>query len=111
MLRGGTLGGGEDVVRSAWLKSSALAWRRASRKPRVPGDLRRGWRLVLCPWARGAGDLLGADSHEFVVCLVLAVCLVRTPRQCFDFRLSLPVWRRWLLEMLVRLALAARLGQ
>ena len=41
----------------------------------------------------------------------LAVCLVRTPRQCFDFRLSLPVWRRWLLEMLVRLALAARLGQ
>ena len=91
--------------------SRALALRRAPRKPRALGDLQHGWRLGLCQWERGAGDPLGADPHEFVACLVLTLCLTRIPRQSFDYCLSMLVWMRWLLEMLVWLVLAARLGQ
>ena len=91
--------------------SRTLALRRAPRKPRALGDLQHGWRLGLCQWARGAGDPLGADPYEFVACLVLKLCLTRIPRPSFDSCLSLLVWRRWFLEMLVRLVLAARLGQ
>ena len=89
--------------------SRTLALMRAPRMPRAIGDLQHGWRLEVCQWARGAGDPLGVDPYEFVARL-LTLCLTRIPQQSFDYCLSMSVWMRWLLEMLVWLVLAARLG-